>query len=173
VTSTLRASVGLPDPQAGYAIWMPRTALRFPILALLAACAVKGKRGIVEVEGREVRLVESSGRSSSLRSAAEQDVLRHLDDLGLEVEGRRFGRRIVVADWTVTDGGDGAAPYIGVLERWGSRWKVDDRGSGSTITLVPESLGLLSAQEGHLVLISGYVAGPMEVNVVRWRSLDD
>jgi hypothetical protein len=51
------------------------------------------------------------------------------------------------------------------------KWLLDDRNSGSTFALVPDSMGRLTEQRGQLVLVVGFVVGPHAVSVVRWAPL--
>ena len=78
-----------------------------------------------------------------------------------------------VQGWRITDGGDGSAPFVGTLRRFGSQWLIDDLNSGVTVALVEDSLGGLQNHEGALVMVSGYVVGAHRINVVRWQLLTD
>ncbi len=141
---------------------------------LLLACAAQIQRvGLVEVDGSRVVLVEPDGRELRLLAGDDATTFSHFDGLGVRVSGQRIGRRVVVRDWTITDGGDGSAPYVGRLRRYGSHWMIDDRATGSQLILVEETVGELARHEGQLVMVAGFVVGAHQVRVVAWRALED
>lgn len=113
-------------------------------------------------DGREWRLIAGDADS----------ILRGAMGASVQLTGARLGRTLWVQDWKITDGGDGSAPFVGELRRFGSQWLVDDQNSGTTISLAEESLGSLSEHEGEWVMISGYVVGAHRINVVRWSLID-
>lgn len=141
---------------------------------LLLACAAQVQRlGLVDVHEEQVLLVESDGRTSRLLPGESVEAFRYMDGLGVRVEGRRVGRRLFVRDWAITDAGDGSAPFVGRLRRYGSHWMLDDRGSGSSFILEEETIGALVACDGHLVMVAGVVVGAHRVRVMSWRNLED
>lgn len=129
--------------------------------------------GLVEAPAGStgVLLHTPTGAVHPLRLGEDAALFSDLGGCGVVVEGPRLGRTVRVTSWTVTDAGDGSAPYIGVLDRQGMKWFVDDRQSGSLIELEAASLGGLEQHAGEVVLVAGYVAGPNRVNVVTWRVL--
>jgi len=140
---------------------------------LLFACAAHMQRvGLVEVDGARVLLVEPDGRELRLLPGEHTETFSHFDGLGVRVSGRRLGGRVLVSDWTITDGGDGSAPFVGVLRRYGSHWMIDDRATGSQLILVEETVGELARHEGQLVMVAGFVVGAHRVRVVAWRPLE-
>jgi len=141
---------------------------------LLLACAAQIQRvGLVEVDGSRVVLVEPDGRELRLMAGEDATTFSHFDGLGVRVTGQRIGRRVVVRDWTITDAGDGSAPYVGHLKRYGSHWMIDDQATGSQLILVEETVGELARHEGQLVMVAGFVVGAHQVRVVAWRALGD
>lgn len=141
---------------------------------LLLACAAQVQRlGLVDVHEEQVLLVEPDGRSLRLLAGEEAEAFRHMDGLGLRVEGRRVGRRLFVRDWSITDAGDGSAPFVGRLRRYGSHWMLDDRSSGSSFILEEETVAPLVSCEGRLVMVAGVVVGAHRVRVMAWRALED
>lgn len=143
------------------------------ILMLLFACALSAHRtGLVSVADGVARLQESTGRASTLVTRGEGSALLFLDGCIVSVSGPRLGRRLTVTDWEVTDAGDGVAPFVGPLRRYGMQWIIDDRNTGMPVLLEEASLAGLEAEVGHLVLVSGYVVGAQTVRVVAWRALE-
>lgn len=143
-----------------------------PVL-LLAACAAHVQRaGLVEVERGHPVLLEADGSHWRLEAGADALTFENLRGCGVSVRGTRVGRRIVVGQWRVVDAGDGSEPWVGRLTRVGARWLVDDRNSGTSVSLDASQMAGLDAYEGHLVLIVGYVVGTHEIRVVSWRLLD-
>ena len=139
---------------------------------LLAACALHAHReGIVSPHGERVEIWENDGRRTRLVLGEGSEPIRYLDGVVVEVEGPRFGRRVVVQDWTVGLTDTGAMPFVGVLTLYGSNWLIEDRVSGGTVLLDPATLLGLEAHKGQPVLVEGFVAGPQRIRVVRWRAL--
>ena len=146
------------------------------LAAALQATACAGptvRTGLVQRTGDQTLLVEAEGRRIRVHPTEAGAPLRYLEGTRVEVTGRGAGRVLRPTRLRVLDGGDGSAPFFGVLRRYGSNWLVDDQNSGSTIQLVEDSLGELAAHEGRLVLIIGYVSGSQRVNVVMWKVLED
>jgi hypothetical protein len=145
-------------------VWLP---------LLLLGCALNTTRaGLLQVEGQKVLLVASEGGTLTVSTTGDNAPLRQLEGTRVSLTGRKVGRRLVPKDWKVTDAGDGSAPFVGRLRRYGSNWLIDDRNSGATILLDEASMGGLSAEEGHLVMVIGYVMGAQRVNVMLWKSLE-
>ena len=122
---------------------------------------------------RGVDLVDQKGRRWHLVVTGEAAPVSRLDGCVVEVSGARLGRRVFVAEWRVLDAGDGSAPYIGVLRRYGSHWALDDRASGSTLLLAEPTFADLLTHEGQLVMVVGFVDGAHRVRVVAWRALSE
>lgn len=155
------------------------SALRLPachasialLFAGLGACVPSAHHGVVQVQGDTITLIRTEGPAVRLVAGAPGIPLDKLDGYGVTVDGERLGRRLRVTTWEVTDGGDGSAPFVGILTRAGLQWELHDPKSGSVFRLVDRSVGDLAAHSGELVVVSGFVAGPHEINVVRWRAL--
>ena len=111
------------------------------------------------------------GRVWKLSAGEHAEVLENAPGVSVQVSGARLGRRLWVDGWTITDGGDGSAPFVGRLRRFGSQWLIDDLNSGSTVVLLEKSLGDLREHEGSMVMVSGFVVGAHRINVVRWTIL--
>lgn len=140
---------------------------------LLAACTLHAQRaGLVQIEDEQTVLVAPDGSTLRVVETAAGAPLRYLEGARVSVEGRLSGRRLAPSHFTVIDAGDGSAPFVGPLRRYGSNWLLDDRNSGTTIQLDEASLGGLTEHEGRLVLVMGYVVGAQRVNVVMWKVLE-
>ena len=128
----------------------------------------KAISGVLMPPDKQPMMMGNDGREWRLISKEADPILRGAMGASVQVTGTRLGRNLWVKDWKITDGGDGSAPFVGVLRRFGSQWLVDDQNSGVTISLVEESLGSLAEHEGEMVMFSGYVVGAHRINVVRW-----
>ena len=129
-------------------------------------------RGLVDATNpNHIRLLASSGASVRLSTGPDAPLFGDLGGCSMVVEGPLRVGRVVVKNWVVTDAGDGSAPYIGVLQREGMRWFIDDRQTGARMYMSEASLGELRQHKDRTVLIAGYVMGPNTVNVVTWRLL--
>ena len=147
--------------------------MRLELLLLLAlGCSLHATpSGVLMESDGGTQMMGQDGRPWRLQAGDHREVLEGAVGATVQLEGVRLGRRLWVRDWRITDAGDGSAPFVGQLRRFGSQWLVDDMNSGSTVVLVEESLGELVQHEGSLVMISGYVVGAHRVNVVRWTLL--
>lgn len=143
------------------------------LLALMFGCALSAHRtGLVERQDAGLLLRESTGRSARLVASGDAAPLNQLDGCIVEVRGPRLGRRLLVHDWSVLDAGDGSAPFIGRLTRYGGNWLLEDRNTGRPVLLDERSAAALAAEEGHLLLVNGVVIGAQTVRVLSWRSLE-
>lgn len=134
-------------------------------LTLLACMATH--QGVLRDDGR---LQAANGTSYRLTLAPQDQVVRQLTDLTLEVDGRQFGRRLTVSDWSVLAAQDGSAPYVGPLRKHGANLVLEDRNSGATFVL--DGPDELEAFAEHTVLIIGYVDGAHGITVMGYRVLD-
>ena len=142
------------------------------LLWFLLACAPSTHVGLVQLQGERVVLVEPDGREVRVDASGAGAPLAYLEGARVEVTARGMGRTIRPQGFRVTDAGDGSAPFVGRLRRYGSNWLLDDQNSGMTIVLVEDSLGTLQQHEGRLVLVIGYVVGAQRVNVVLYKVLE-
>jgi hypothetical protein len=150
--------------------------ISFAIAVLLLGCAFHTEvHGLVESNpGRSsVRVLDDDGTRWRLVLDEPNREVRYLEGCLVQVNGRRFFRRLQVTDWRVIDAGDGSEPWVGRLQRYGSHWMIRDRNSGAEILLDEASVGDLVAHEGQVVLIVGYVVGAHRIHVVAYRSLSD
>lgn len=139
-------------------------------LLLTGACTVH-RRGLVSSEGDRVLLTTATGRRLCLLTPADAAPIRKLQGCQVEVEGPKVGCKLIVHDWRVIDGGDGAMPYVGVLWRYGGRWMMLDRDSGSRVFFAIDEGDPLTRLQGHVVMVTGFVTGPSIVQPVSWRDL--
>lgn len=145
----------------------------FMVLALLVGCSLHSSRtGLIDAGSHRVELVESTGRTCRLLTSEGSEELRYLSGCVVEVSGRRFGKRLHVQDWHVTDAGDGSQPYVGRLLSQGGRLLLDDRLTPTPVVLLGAELAGLGEHLGKPVLVVGFVVGAQEVQVVSWRVLE-
>ena len=148
-------------------------ALSLTAMGLTTGCASSARyRGLIDAtDPKNPRLLAPSGQSVRLATGEDAPLFADLGGCSMVVEGPLRVGRVVVKNWVVTDAGDGSAPYIGVLQREGMRWFIDDRQTGARMYLSEASLDKLMQHKGRTVLVAGYVMGPNTVNVVTWRLL--
>ncbi|MCP4805380.1 MAG: hypothetical protein GY913_09255 [Proteobacteria bacterium] len=134
-------------------------------LSLLACSATR--QGLMRDDGR---LQSPDGGSFRLVLKPEDQILRELTDLTVEVEGRKVGKRIAVQDWSVLAAQDGSAPFLGPIRQHGANLVMEDRNSGTTVVL--DGGEELAAYAGHTVLVIGYVDAAHVIVVMGYRVLD-
>ncbi len=150
------------------------TVLALTVLTVLAAsgCAAKAVHtGLVRGPHDAAELESMDGRTLRLAAAEGNDPVLFLEGCEVEVSGARIGRRLVVASWTIVSSEAGGQPFVGVLHRHGGNWLLDDRTTGSTLVLDPDTMNGLEEHDGHWVMVDGFVAGAHQVRIVRWRAL--
>ena len=91
---------------------------------------------------------------------------------GAEVTGRRFARNIWVDSWTITDAGDGSAPFLGILQEKYGRLVLHDINTDTEMELVLTHTDInLWSYVHQPVLITGIVIGPHQVQVMSVKLL--
>ncbi|MBN1336946.1 MAG: hypothetical protein JXB39_13395 [Deltaproteobacteria bacterium] len=151
----------------------PRPSRILPLL-VLAGCALHGPHvGILRQEDAAVVLDTPQGRTRRLLLDEDLRVVRSLAGCTVALDGPRFGPLLIVRSWSVTDAGDGSAPFVGRLSEAGLRLLLEDRNSGLPVFLAPDAPAELRQAVGRLVLVAGYVVGPQEVRVVHFRILSE
>ena len=118
-----------------------------------------------------ILLVDDQGSKVRLQLVGEARAVENLLGCRVTIQGTRVGTQFRVSKWSVKDAGYGSEPHVGLLERLGGAWRMQDRNSGALIELLAESLGGLANHEGDLVLVDGVVVGPHLVQVVSYRIL--
>lgn len=121
------------------------------------------------MNGTEVEFVDSTGSEWELGLSGDARALKALAGCGVELQGRRTGRRLSVKEWKVTAAPDGSEPFIGPLIRHGSNLVLEDRNSKGLIVLEPKSAADMSDAVGDMVMVMGFVVGPQVVRVVAWQ----
>ncbi len=161
----------MPIVSPRLALGGPRVALWMLLMATLG-CVPSAHNGVVRISDGAITLVRTDGPTVRLVAANPAVPLEKLEGYVVKVDGeRRFGR-LRVQEYAILDAGDGSTPFVGVLTRVGLQWELRDQNSGSTYRLVGTSVApALAGHQGEVIVISGYVAGHHEINVVRWRAL--
>ena len=91
---------------------------------------------------------------------------------GAEVTGRRFGNKIWVDSWTITDAGDGSAPFIGILQDKYGRLVLHDINTDSEMELVLTHTDVnLWSYVHQPILVTGIVIGAHQVQVMSVKLL--
>ena len=121
------------------------------------------------MNGTEVEFVDSSGSEWELGLSGEARALESLAGCGVELQGRRTGRRLSVRDWRVIAAPDGSEPFIGPLIRHGSNLVIEDRNTKGLIVLEPKSAADMADVVGDMVMVMGFVVGPQVIRVVAWQ----
>ena len=144
-----------------------------PLFLLIFGCALRSQHaGLVQIEQDQPRLIEQEGQTWRLKGGQDHAIIQRLEGCTIDIEARRLGKSLQITDWQVTDAGDGSAPYVGQLYRYGSHWMLADRNSGATLRLKEDTLGGLERHLNQVVLVVGYVVGSHELSVVWWRALE-
>lgn len=93
---------------------------------------------------------------------------------GAEVTGVRVGKQIWVDSWTVTDAGDGSAPFLGVLKEKYGRLMLHDINTDTEIELILTHIDTNVWDFVHQpLLVTGIVIGPHQVQVMSVKVLVD
>lgn len=138
------------------------------MLLFLIACSIKQHHGLLVNHESKMALVDIQGKEYSLHLGEDGQFLQHLQGVILRVDGPKLANHIWVTNWRVVDGGDGSAPYLGILYRQGIQWMINDIQSGSKLLIDNSSE---EWKEGQAILIVGYVTGKHRVHVVSYRIL--
>ena len=98
----------------------------------------------------------------------------HLLGCGAEMTGVRFAKHLWVESWTITDAGDGSAPYLGILlEKYG-RLMIHDINTDTDVELILSHTDVnLWAYVHQPVLVTGIVVGPHVVQVMSVKILSN
>ena len=142
-------------------------------MALCSCMTGKERTGLVLGDDQRTLLVDDQGVKWNLQMAGEAVALENLLGCRVTVDGVGLGRNLRVGQWSVKDSGYGSQPHVGLLQRVGGSWRMQDRNTGALLELLAESLGPLADHEGDLVLIDGLVVGPHLIQVVSFRILID
>ncbi len=144
------------------------------LLSLVIACALHVERaGMVTPDAKGVWLDGYQGGRIALILSEASLPIRYLAGCVVEVRGMQTPAGIVVDDWVVKDAGDGSGGFVGTLQAYGARLLLEDRNTGTTLTLDDQQVPELRAYAGKPVLIVGTVVGAGQVRVMAWRLLTE
>ena len=119
---------------------------------------VSGRVTVTTPEGHTVRIFSSEHNFSAFEGCI------------LQVHGFGGNRWMVVQRYEVMDAGDGSAPFMGVVERRGVQYFLNDERSGALLRLHSDLN--LTQYEGMSILVVGYIAGPHDLRVVSLRTIE-
>lgn len=141
------------------------------VLGLASACVVPVRAvGVVRpVEGGWA-LSSTQGRSAPLLLPGDARLLQTLDGELVEVEGLNRRGAIEVTSFRVAEGRHGLSAWIGRLGSTPDGLVVQDLDSGVPLRLSDPD-GALYDAVGEVVLVEGFVNGPLGVSVYDWRVL--
>ena len=137
------------------------------MLFFFIACLSHHKGIVNDVNGR-VTVTTAQGQSIRIFSA--EHSLADFEGCILTVDGIGGGRWIFVQDYEVLDAGDGSAPFMGIVERRGVQYFLNDKRSGALLRLHSDEE--LSEYDGMEILVVGYIIGPHDLKVVSLRSIN-
>ena len=93
---------------------------------------------------------------------------------GAEVTGSRFAKTIWVDSWTITDAGDGSAPFLGILKEKYGRLILHDINTDTEMELVLTHTDINLWTHIHQpILVTGIVIGAHQVQVMSVKVLSD
>ena len=130
----------------------------------------------VPEDGDNIQLYLGTSEGKEFRIYMGDDTLYFTNLLGCgsEVSGFRLGRSIWVDSWTITDAGDGSAPFLGILRLENGRYILHDINSDTDIELLdqgwdPEVFWELVNKP---ILVTGFVVGGHQIQVLSIRLLE-
>lgn len=126
---------------------------------------------MVVEEGQRLTLVGPNGERARLVVPPEQVPVRALSDVVVDLDALRFGRRLRVTDWWVTEGPHGLQAFTGLLVRDGAQVAIFDRATRIWYFLEIRDARSLGDLVGQEVLLEGYQQGPRTIHVVHYRAL--
>ena len=147
-----------------------RTCVFAALSQVLGGCAVS-LQGLVSEDGPGTRLQTVDGQVYRLVTVGEAAPVARLQDHFVRIQGTRVFRTVTVTDWSVPEGLHGMTAWVGELQGLGAQVGVQDRNSKSFYYLDPDAARTLGGHVGDVVLVEGYVYGPMRVEVVYYRVL--
>jgi hypothetical protein len=139
------------------------------VIALVLACAVATRVGLVDAGPAATVLRETNGRAGALVLSEESALLSGLHGCIVEVEGTATIAGFAVRRWRIRDAGDGTSGFVGTLAGVPGRTFMRDHTSGATIQLDATTSPDLAGAIGRPVLVLGYVVDAGVVRVVSWR----
>lgn len=97
---------------------------------------------------------------------------QHLLGCGAEMTGSRLGRHLWVDSWTITDAGDGSAPFLGVLKEKYGALVLHDINTDTEMELVLSHTDVnLWSYVHQPILVTGIVIGHHQVQVMSVKVL--
>ncbi len=87
------------------------------------------------------------------------------------MEGRRFGRRLLLEEFSIPNGLHGMQVWFGDVEMRGVFTGIMDRNSDAFYPIDCEASRAFAGQMGTPVLVEGYVDQDKRVKVLYWRLL--
>lgn len=152
-------------------------------MLLLSGCSVKyNAKGLVFQPSTgsdgvhdEVYLGSSEGRTWKLHLGEDGIYFPYLLGCGAEVEGSRVGKHIWVSSWTITDAGDGSAPFLGTLRFELGRYWLHDLNTDTDLEILDVGWenGTFSELVGVPILVTGLIVGGHQIQVLSIRLLQD
>jgi len=93
---------------------------------------------------------------------------------GADVSGVRLAKNIWVDSWTITDAGDGSAPFLGLLKEKYGRLLLHDINTDTEVELILTHTDVnLWEYVQRPILVTGIVIGPHQVQVMSVKLLTD
>jgi hypothetical protein len=138
------------------------------IFVVLFGCTIQQHHGLLVNNQNAIHLVESNGAQYKLHFGNDSQYMKPLQGVIIHVEGTQFAKNMWVRDWEIVDGGDGSAPFLGVLSQRGVQWILDDLQTGSQLILQGD---YPDWNVGDAILVVGYISGAHQVEVVNYQML--
>ena len=138
------------------------------MLFFFIACLAHHKGIVNDVDGR---VTVTTPEGHTVRILSPEHDLSAFEGCILQVQGVGGNRWILAHEYEVLDAGDGSAPFMGIVERRGVQYFLNDERSGSLLRLHSDLN--LAQYEGTSIMVVGYIAGPHDLKVVSLRSIKE
>lgn len=123
----------------------------------------------------DIFLGSSEGRTWKLHLGEDGIYFPFLLGCGAEIEGARLGKHIWVNSWSITDAGDGSAPFLGTLRFELGRYWLHDLNTDTDIEILDVGWeeGTFYGLVGVPILVTGLIVGGHQVQVLSVRLLQE
>lgn len=129
---------------------------------------------VLSTNSELVFLGTSEGDVFKLHLGEDEVYFPKLLGCGADVSGVRFANNIWVDSWTITDAGDGSAPFLGLLTEKYGRLMLHDINTDTEVELILTHTAVnLWEHVQQPVLVTGIVVGAHQVQVMSVKLLTD
>ena len=118
----------------------------------------------------DIWIGSSEGKKFRLHLGDDGQYFPYLTGCAADIQATRVGRHLWVEEWTITDAGDGSAPFLGMVYRDGLDVMLNDINTGHALQLKGDwdFVELIDKP----VLVTGIIVGPHLLQVVNLKILE-